>query len=104
MHGAHGYMMDSPIQRYFRDARMLTISEGSSEVQHINLARGLGLCADDYYVVGPAKLISRSPLNGRALRGERGRGKSVPRRAAGSRRAATKKGRCQAISETGLMT
>ncbi len=49
MHGAHGYMMDSPVQRYFRDARMLTISEGSSEIQHINLARGLGLKADDYY-------------------------------------------------------
>ncbi|MGE0800413.1 MAG: acyl-CoA dehydrogenase family protein [Lautropia sp.] len=49
MHGASGYMMDSPLQRYFRDARMLTISEGSSEIQHINLARGLGLRADDYY-------------------------------------------------------
>lgn len=49
MHGAAGYMMDSPAQRYFRDARMLTISEGSSEIQHINLARGLGLNADDYY-------------------------------------------------------
>jgi len=49
MHGAHGYMTDSPVQRYFRDARMLTISEGSSEIQHINLARGLGLKADDYY-------------------------------------------------------
>ena len=51
MHGAHGYMTDSPVQRYFRDARMLTISEGSSEIQHINLARGLGLKADDYCLV-----------------------------------------------------
>ncbi|MGD9945576.1 MAG: acyl-CoA dehydrogenase family protein [Burkholderiaceae bacterium] len=49
MHGAAGYMMDSPLQRYFRDARMLTISEGSSEIQHINLARGLGIKANDYY-------------------------------------------------------
>jgi acyl-CoA dehydrogenase len=49
MHGASGYMMDSPVQRYVRDARMLTISEGSSEIQHINIARGLGLKADDYY-------------------------------------------------------
>ncbi len=49
IHGAQGYMMDSPIQRYFRDARMLTLSEGTSEIQHINLARALGLKADDYY-------------------------------------------------------
>lgn len=49
IHGAHGYMMDSPIQRHFRDARMLTFSEGTSEIQHINLARALGLHADDYY-------------------------------------------------------
>jgi len=50
IHGAHGYMMDSPVQRYFRDARMLTISEGSSEIQHILIARELGLKADDFYM------------------------------------------------------
>lgn len=49
MHGAQGYMMESPVQRYFRDAKMLTLSEGSSEIQHIQLARGLGLKADDFY-------------------------------------------------------
>ncbi|MDO8277706.1 MAG: acyl-CoA dehydrogenase family protein [Burkholderiaceae bacterium] len=49
MQGAEGYMMDSPLQRFFRDAKMLTLSEGSSEIQHIHLARGLGLKADDFY-------------------------------------------------------
>lgn len=50
MHGAHGYMMESPVQRYFRDAKMLTISEGSSEIQHILIARELGLKADDFHM------------------------------------------------------
>ena len=50
IHGAQGYMMESPVQRYFRDARMLTITEGSSEIQHINIARELGLVADETWV------------------------------------------------------
>jgi butyryl-CoA dehydrogenase len=47
IHGALGYMMESPVQRYFRDAKMLTISEGPSEIQHIIIAQELGLKADD---------------------------------------------------------
>ena len=33
--GGYGYMMDSPMQRYFRDAKLTTIYEGTSEVQRL---------------------------------------------------------------------
>ncbi|MFC1995377.1 acyl-CoA dehydrogenase family protein [Chloroflexota bacterium] len=39
----YAIMTDSPLQRYFRDARLVTITEGTSEIQHIVIARGLGL-------------------------------------------------------------
>lgn len=51
IHGAHGYMMESSIQRYFRDARMLTISKGPSNIFRILISRNLGLIADDHYPV-----------------------------------------------------
>jgi alkylation response protein AidB-like acyl-CoA dehydrogenase len=38
-----GYMMEYPIQRYFRDARLFTITEGTSEIQHIVIAKELDL-------------------------------------------------------------
>jgi butyryl-CoA dehydrogenase len=43
IHGGYGYMMDAPIQRYWRDARMLTIAEGTSEIQRQTIAKQLGL-------------------------------------------------------------
>ncbi len=39
--GGYGYMMDSPMQRYFRDAKLTTIYEGTSEVQRIIISRAL---------------------------------------------------------------
>ena len=38
-----GAMADGDMQRYWRDARLMTITEGTSEVQHIIIARELGL-------------------------------------------------------------
>jgi len=32
IHGGYGYMMDSPMQRYFRDAKIGSIYEGTSEI------------------------------------------------------------------------
>lgn len=42
IHGGYGYMMDSPVQRYYRDARLYTITEGTSEIQHIVIGREIG--------------------------------------------------------------
>ena len=39
--GGYGYFKDSPVERYFRDARVTTIYEGTSEVQRIVIARHL---------------------------------------------------------------
>lgn len=35
IHGGGGYMKDRPIERYYRDARILTVYEGTSEVQRM---------------------------------------------------------------------
>ena len=43
LHGGYGFMDDSHVGRHFRDARILTIGEGTSEVQRMLIARGLGL-------------------------------------------------------------
>jgi alkylation response protein AidB-like acyl-CoA dehydrogenase len=39
--GGYGYMMDSPMQRYLRDAKLTQIYEGTSEVQRMVVARAL---------------------------------------------------------------
>jgi alkylation response protein AidB-like acyl-CoA dehydrogenase len=41
IHGGGGYMKDRPIERYYRDARILTVYEGTSEVQRMVIAGGL---------------------------------------------------------------
>ena len=39
--GGNGYMMDHPSERYYRDARQLTIVEGTSQVQRLIIARAV---------------------------------------------------------------
>jgi len=39
LHGGYGFIQDLPIERYVRDARILRIFEGTSEVQKIIIAR-----------------------------------------------------------------
>jgi alkylation response protein AidB-like acyl-CoA dehydrogenase len=43
LHGGYGYMMEAPIQRFWRDARAFTITEGTSEIQRMVIAKELGL-------------------------------------------------------------
>jgi butyryl-CoA dehydrogenase len=38
IHGGYGYSKEYPVERYYRDARVLTIYEGTSEVQRIVIA------------------------------------------------------------------
>jgi alkylation response protein AidB-like acyl-CoA dehydrogenase len=38
IHGGSGYMKEKPIERYYRDARILTVYEGTSEVQRMVIA------------------------------------------------------------------
>ncbi len=41
IHGGYGYTGEFPVERYFRDARVQTIYEGTSEVQRLVIARSL---------------------------------------------------------------
>ena len=43
VHGGYGYIEDYPVCRYFRDAKIMEIGEGTSEVQKIVISRELGL-------------------------------------------------------------
>jgi short/branched chain acyl-CoA dehydrogenase len=43
IHGAYGYMEEFPVARFYRDAKVLEIGEGTSELQRILIARDLGL-------------------------------------------------------------
>lgn len=43
IHGAVAIMSESPIQRYFRDSRRNTITEGTSEIQQLVISRAIGL-------------------------------------------------------------
>ncbi len=41
--GGYGFMEEYPVARFYRDAKILEIGEGPSEVQRMPIARGLGL-------------------------------------------------------------
>jgi short/branched chain acyl-CoA dehydrogenase len=43
--GGNGFMEEYPVARFYRDAKILEIGEGTSEVQRMVIARGLGLPA-----------------------------------------------------------
>jgi short-chain 2-methylacyl-CoA dehydrogenase len=43
VHGGYGFMNESAVGRFYRDAKVLEIGEGTSEVQRMLIARGLGL-------------------------------------------------------------
>jgi alkylation response protein AidB-like acyl-CoA dehydrogenase len=39
IHGGYGYSSEYPVERIYRDARLMTIGEGTSEIQRIVIAR-----------------------------------------------------------------
>jgi alkylation response protein AidB-like acyl-CoA dehydrogenase len=41
IHGGAGYMKDCPVERYFRDAKLCEIGEGTSEIQRMIVAKEL---------------------------------------------------------------
>jgi short-chain 2-methylacyl-CoA dehydrogenase len=43
VHGGYGFMLEYPVGRFYRDAKILEIGEGTSEVQRMLIARHLGL-------------------------------------------------------------
>ena len=46
VHGGYGYTEEFPLERYYRDARHLTMAEGTSEIQKLIIGRDiLGISA-----------------------------------------------------------
>ncbi len=43
IHGGYGFIEDFPVARFYRDAKVLEIGEGTSEIHRLILARDLGL-------------------------------------------------------------
>ncbi|HEX7363561.1 MAG TPA: acyl-CoA dehydrogenase family protein [Dehalococcoidia bacterium] len=43
IHGGYGLVEEAVVQRYFRDSRMSTITEGTSEIQQLVISREIGL-------------------------------------------------------------
>jgi alkylation response protein AidB-like acyl-CoA dehydrogenase len=43
IHGGYGFMNEFPVARFWRDAKVLEIGEGTSEIQRMVIARDLGL-------------------------------------------------------------
>ncbi len=41
IHGGYGYVKDFPVEKFYRDAKLLTIGEGTSEVQKMVIAKNL---------------------------------------------------------------
>jgi alkylation response protein AidB-like acyl-CoA dehydrogenase len=41
IHGGYGYIKDYPVEKYYRDAKLCTIGEGTSEIQKLVIARGV---------------------------------------------------------------
>ncbi len=41
VHGGYGYSSEFPVERIYRDARLMTIGEGTSEIQRLVIARTL---------------------------------------------------------------
>ena len=41
IHGGYGYTTDLPVERYYRDAPLLMIGEGTDEIHRLVIARRL---------------------------------------------------------------
>lgn len=43
IHGGYGYINEFPVERYWRDSHLMTITEGTTEIQLVLIARELGI-------------------------------------------------------------
>ncbi|MDO8543855.1 MAG: acyl-CoA dehydrogenase family protein, partial [Opitutaceae bacterium] len=53
IHGGYGYTRDIPVERFWRDARLSEIGEGSSEVQRMVISRALLKAMDESLAAAP---------------------------------------------------
>ena len=41
IHGGYGFIKDYPVEKFYRDVKLCTIGEGTSEIQRLVIARGV---------------------------------------------------------------
>jgi hypothetical protein len=41
IHGGYGFIKDYPVEKFYRDVKLCTIGEGTSEIQRLIIARQL---------------------------------------------------------------
>ena len=41
VHGGYGFIKDYPVEKFYRDVKLMTIGEGTSEIQRMVIARQL---------------------------------------------------------------
>ena len=73
MHGGAGYVDDHPVERWFRDVRVTTLYEGTSQIQKLIIGAPLtGINA--LVPQAPSRIPSPPPDAGRRRRRDDGRG------------------------------
>ena len=60
--GGYGFMEEYPVARFYRDAKILEIGEGTSEVQRLVIARGLGLPVEMFETSWPLPTSTTSDI------------------------------------------
>ncbi|MGH2765588.1 MAG: acyl-CoA dehydrogenase family protein, partial [Actinomycetota bacterium] len=48
VHGGYGFSEEFPVARFYRDAKVLEIGEGTNEIQRVLIARDLGLPGTEF--------------------------------------------------------
>ena len=75
IHGGVGYTTELPVERYFRDAPLMIIGEGTNEIQRIVIARGLLARAQENRLAQPeVQRTSVFELGRRGVRPDLGAG------------------------------
>jgi acyl-CoA dehydrogenase len=83
--GGWGYIRDHPVEKWYRDAKLYTIFEGTSEIQRLVIGRTLGDAANE------SPLHHRTRTDGVALGRTLGRGTKRRSLAAGAAMRAARK-------------
>ena len=75
--GGWGYISDLPVEKWYRDAKLYTIFEGTSEIQRMVIGRALGEAAGEpplHHSLPGRRAAALAPVRARHASGARGRG------------------------------
>ena len=64
IHGSQGYSRESDVERMYRDARVITIYEGTSEIQRLIIARDLLRAGGEAAAANPREVITTHKVRG----------------------------------------